>query len=127
MAMPLQKLFQPNTRSLAIKVRLYVIKITREHLIWEQYLSIKQEPICHYTEWYHKNWWFIFLHWKMSSTYYINVRLAKLYFDFFRISYLSSDFSREGWNLIMSTTTLHRLELAIREVWGLKKPFFTRM
>ena len=29
----LQKLLQPNMRSLAIKVRLYVIKITREHLI----------------------------------------------------------------------------------------------
>ena len=92
--------FKPKMRSLAIKVRLYVIKITREHLIWEQYLSIKLEPICHYTEWYHKNWWFIFLHWKMSSTYYINVRFAKLYFDFYRISYLYSDFWREDWNLI---------------------------
>ena len=68
MAKLLQKSYQPKMRSLAIKVRLYVIKITREHLIWEQYLSIKLEPICHYTDWYHKNRWFIFLAlWKMSS------------------------------------------------------------
>ena len=120
----LQKLLQPNMQSLAIKVRLYVIKITREHLIWEQYLSIKLEPICHYTEWYHKNWWFIFLHWKMSSTYYINVRLAKLYFDFYRISYLSSDFCREGWNLIMCTHTLYRVERAINEILGFEVSLF---